>query len=103
MTMTVTEAHESMNLLHADNRVIKYNKHAETSEFNGYEAGTSVVSKRIVLLFGRDGKWSWEETVYPKLSGKIGAHIDNTKFWDMGTPDRLSKLREFLKTERSRA
>ena len=103
MTMTVTEAHESMNLLHANNRVIKYNKHAENSDFNGYEAGTSVVSKRIVLLFGRDGKWSWEETVYPKLSGKIGAHIDNTKFWDMGTPDRLTKLREFLKTERSRA
>jgi len=102
MTMTVTESHDSMNLLHADGRVHKYNKRNNNSEFNGYEAGTSVVSKRIVLLFGRDGKWSWEETVYPKLSGKIGAHVDNTKFWDMGTPERLTKLTEFLKLERLR-
>ena len=77
MTMTVTESHETMNLQHCDGRVIKYDKHNSTPDFNGYEAGTSVVSKRIVLLFGRDGKWSWEETVYPKLSGKIGAHIDS--------------------------
>ena len=102
MTMTVTESHETMNLQHRDGRVIKYDKHNSTPDFNGYEAGTSVVSKRIVLLFGRDGKWSWEETVYPKLSGKIGAHIDNTKFWDMGTPERLSKLIEFLKQEPTR-
>ncbi len=102
MTMTVTESHDSMNLLHANGRVHKYNKRNNNSEFNGYEAGTSVVSKRIVLLFGRDGKWSWEETVYPKLSGKIGAHVDNTKFWDMGTPERLTKLTEFLKLERFR-
>ena len=102
MTMTVTESHETMNLQHRDGRVIKYDKHNSAPEFNGYEAGTSVVSKRIVLLFGRDGKWSWEETVYPKLSGKIGAHIDNTKFWDMGTPERLSKLIEFLKQQPTR-
>ena len=102
MTMTVTESHETMNLQHRDGRVIKYDKHNSTPDFNGYEAGTSVVSKRIVLLFGRDGKWSWEDTVYPKLSGKIGAHIDNTKFWDMGTPERLSKLIEFLKQEPTR-
>ena len=102
MTMTVTESHETMNLQHRDGRVIKYDKHNSTPDFNGYEAGTSVVSKRIVLLFGRDGKWSWEQTVYPKLSGKISAHIDNTKFWDMGTPERLSKLIEFLKQEPTR-
>ena len=98
MTMTVTESHESTNLLHIDGKVMHYDKHQPSSDFNGYEAGTSVVSKRVVLLFGRDGKWSWEETVYAKLSGKIGAHLDNTKFWDMGTPERLSKLTEFLKS-----
>ena len=66
MTMTVTESHESMNLRHMDGKVMHYDKHQYSSDFNGYEAGTSVVSKRIVLLFGRDGKWSWEETVYAK-------------------------------------
>ena len=99
MTMTVTESHESMNLRHMDGKVMHYDKHQYSPDFNGYEAGTSVVSKRIVLLFGRDGKWSWEETVYRKMSGKIGAHLDDTKFWDMGTPERLSKLTEFLRSE----
>ena len=101
LTMTVTEAHDTMNLRHIDGKVTQYSKRSENPAFNGYEAGTSVVSKRIVLLFGRDGKWSWEETVYPKLSGRIGAHIYNTKFWDMGTPERLSKLTDFLKARGS--
>ena len=99
VTMTVTESHETMNLRHVDGKVTHYDKKQISPEFNGYEAGTSMVSKRIVLLFGRDGKWSWEETVYPKMSGKIGAYLDDTKFWDMGTPERLSKLTEFLKSE----
>ena len=86
-----------MNLLHIDGKVLDYDKDQTSPDFNGYEAGTSVINKRVVLLFGRDGKWSWEETVYPALSGQIIAHIDNTKFWDMGTPKRLEKLENFLK------
>ena len=43
------------------------------------------------MELGRDG--------LSKMSGKIGAHLDDTKFWDMGTPERLSKLTEFLKSE----
>ena len=39
---------------------------------------------------------SWEKTVYPAMSGKIRAHFDDTKFWDMGTPERLKKLEDFL-------
>ena len=71
MTMTVTESHESMNLRHIDGKIMNYDKHQPSPDFNGYEAGTNVVNKRVVLLFGRDGKWSWEETVYPKMSGKL--------------------------------
>lgn len=97
MTMTVTQQHEIMNLQHQGGLVIAYDKNTENKHFNGYEAGTSIVSKKLVLLFGKSGKWSWEERVYPALSGKIHAHIDNTKFWDMGTPERLSKLDDFLK------
>ena len=33
------------------------------------------------------------------LSGKIIAHIDNTKFWDMGTPERLEVLNQFFKND----
>ena len=39
----------------------------------------------------------WEETVYSALSGKAAVHLDNTPFWDMGTPERLELLEQFLK------
>ena len=99
--MTVTESHDTMNLQHENGKVIAYNKlETKLDNFNGYEAGTSVVNKVVVENFGRDGKWSWEETVYPKLSGEIIAHYDNTKFWDMGTPERLALLVDFFNQSR---
>ena len=97
LTMTVTEKHESMNLRHESGKVIEYNKSSSNANFNGYEAGTSIVDKKVIETYGKNGKWSWEETVYPALSGKIIAHIDNTKFWDMGTPERLEVLNQFFK------
>ena len=101
LTMTVTQSHDTMNLQHEDGFVVQYDKSQSADFFNGYEAGTSVVSKRLVLLFGRDQQWSWENTVYPALAGKIKAHYDDTKFWDMGTPERLDKLSQFFKQRRS--
>ena len=43
------------------------------------------------MELGRDG--------LSKNVRQIGAYLDDTKFWDMGTPERLSKLTEFLKSE----
>ncbi|HJL58847.1 MAG TPA: hypothetical protein QF621_00705, partial [Candidatus Thalassarchaeaceae archaeon] len=63
---------------------------------------TSVVDKQVVENYGKEGKWSWEETVYPKLSGEIVAHIDDTAFWDMGTPEKLSQIKDFFDKGRSR-
>lgn len=97
LTMTVTEEHQSMNLRYENGKVIEYNKSSPSKNFNGYEAGTSIVDKEVIETYGKNGKWSWEETVYPALSGEITAHIDNTKFWDMGTPERLEELEYFFK------
>jgi NDP-sugar pyrophosphorylase family protein len=97
LTMTVTTSHSSFNLEHKGGRVIRYDKRLDdTDGLNGYEAGTSIVEKSIVESLGRDGSWSWEEEVYPALSGLIAAHIDETPFWDMGTPERLRMLERFL-------
>ena len=96
LTMTVTEAHDTMNLQHEDGKVIAYNKSEESSNLNGYEAGTSIVAKAVLETHGKDGKWSWEESVYPAMSGTISAYCDNTPFWDMGTPQRLSRFENFL-------
>jgi NDP-sugar pyrophosphorylase family protein len=95
--MTVTESHSSSNLEHDGNVLLAYDKRTkDTSKLNGYEAGTSVIEKSTLLKHGKDGKWSWEETVYPALAGQAAVHIDNTKFWDMGTPEGLASLEEFL-------
>ena len=102
LTMTVTAEHHGKNLQYADGRLVHYAKDGDVpKEFNGYEAGTSVVQKSVVEAFGREGKWSWEKTVYPALSKDIHVHIDNTKFWDMGTPERLERLEEFFNESRS--
>ena len=98
LTMTVTAEHETMNLHHADGRLLQYSKEEQPpASFNGYEAGTSVVCKSVVEEFGKEGPWSWENTVYPTLSQQIHIHLDSTKFWDMGTPERLEKLDQFFK------
>ena len=98
LTMTVTQVHDSNNLRHENGRLIQYDKHLESTEaLTGYEAGTSLVEKSTVLKYGKEGKWSWEETVYPALSGKAVVHLNDTKFWDIGTPERLASFEKFLK------
>ena len=57
----------------------------------------SIEEKSVLDSLGRDGAWSWEEEVYPAMSGSIAAHLDETPFWDMGTPERLRMLENFLK------
>jgi len=102
LTMTVTNEYHDKNLQFADGLLMKYAKTIDVpKEFNGYEAGTSVVKKSVVEEFGQEGKWSWETTVYPALSNEIYVHIDNTKFWDMGTPERLERLEQFFNKSRS--
>ena len=97
LTMTVTQDHDSMNLQHEKGRLLTYSKDSEETTFNGYEAGTSIVEKSVLLAHGQEGVWSWEQTVYPALNGEAAVHLDNTAFWDMGTPERLALLEEFLK------
>ena len=102
LTMTVTAEHDEKNLQYVDGRLVQYAKDEDVpDEFNGYEAGTSVVKKAVVQEFGKEGHWSWEKTVYPTMSDNIHVHLDNTKFWDMGTPERLARLEEFLNKSRS--
>ena len=97
ITMTVTRTSQHFNLEHRDGKVVAYDKETIQPNFNGYEAGTSIVDKAVVQKYGKDGKWSWEGTVYPTLSGEIQAHLDDTPFWDMGTPERLASLENFFK------
>ena len=101
LTMTVIQTDELANLRHENSRVVEYSKSEISDTFNGYEAGTSVVDKSVLVKFGKSKKWSWEETVYPQMSGQIHAYIDETPFWDMGTPERLERLEKFFDGRRT--
>ncbi len=101
ITMTVIEGHDTFNLLHENGVVVEYSKEDVKSSYNGYEAGTSVVKKSVIDDIAKSGVWSWEESVYPAYSGRIHAHIDETPFWDMGTPERLSKLENYFQSRRT--
>ena len=97
LTMTVTTEHSQMNLQFEHQKLVAYNKqNSEGKNLNGYEAGTSIIEKSTVLRHGKDGTWSWEETAYTALSGQAVVHLDSTQFWDMGTPEGLELLENFL-------
>jgi|TARA_B100002052_G_C15868611_1_gene593523 NDP-sugar pyrophosphorylase family protein len=100
LTMTVTKSHDKFNVEHHNGRVIRYDKSGvDHNGLNGYEAGTSIVQRKIVINYGREGRWSWEEEIYPELSGLIAAHLDDTPFYDMGTPEGLEELRQIFRTD----
>ena len=97
MTITVTREHSSFNLEYGGGRVLRYDKRRLLPEgLNGYEAGTSVIEKSVLERYGREGAWSWEEDVYQSMAGSIAAHVDDSPFWDIGTPERLFRLGRFL-------
>ena len=97
MTMTVTRECSSFNLEYEGGRVLRYDKGGLVpSGLNGYEAGTSVIEKSVLERHGGEGAWSWENVVYRSMAGSIAAHVDDSPFWDIGTPERLSKLDRFL-------
>ncbi len=103
LTMTVTTSYEDFNLEHRGGKVVRYDKRRENvSGLNGYEAGTSVVERSLLETYGGEGQWSWEECVYPAISGSISAYLDDSPFWDMGTPERLESLAKFLQDSRAR-
>ena len=97
MTMTVSRGHSSFNLEYGRGRVLRYDKEVLKPEgLNGYEAGTSVIEKSVLERLGKDGSWSWEGEVYKSMAGSIAAHLDDSPFWDVGTPERLVRLGRFL-------
>ena len=97
MTMTVTRKNSTFNLEHGRGRVLRYDKEGLVPEgLNGYESGTSVIEKTVLERNGRSGSWSWEGVVYRAMAGSIASHVDDSPFWDIGTPDRLSRLERFL-------
>ena len=54
LTMTVIQSDQLVNLRHENGNVVEYSKSEITDTFNGYEAGTSVVNKSVLVSFGNE-------------------------------------------------
>lgn len=63
------------------------------------DAGVSAYSKKITGYFPRKDKFSLEEDVYPKLISQrnLAAYPTSTRFYDMGTPERLEAVEGVFK------
>jgi NDP-sugar pyrophosphorylase family protein len=83
--------------LGVDGLVKLYDKKAERSSMNGVEAGVFFL-RREALTTLEPGKFSLEQTIFPKLikRGELLGYITSARFWDIGTPEGLDAARRAL-------
>jgi NDP-sugar pyrophosphorylase family protein len=65
----------------------------------GYvEAGVLAFDKSIIDLMSPEGAVSLEKEIFPKLiaTRELLAHVTTQRFYDIGTPERLKNIEEFL-------
>ncbi|MBI5001391.1 MAG: nucleotidyltransferase family protein [Euryarchaeota archaeon] len=77
--------------------VLNYRKKEESPGMSGVEAGVFFLRKDA-LAGCPTGKFSLEETVFPKLikRGELLGWMTGARFWDIGTPEGLEEARGIL-------
>lgn len=80
-------------------RVILYQKDGSDPRLRYVEAGVSALRRSALDLLPREGAFSLELTLFPRLieRGSLGAITTRQRFYDIGTPRRLDDIRRFLK------
>ncbi len=76
--------------------VNRYKKNGGTAAgFNAVDSGVYILNRDILKSAG---KFQLED-LWPNLIAqrKLGAHIDNTKFYDIGTPERLKIFEDMIR------
>ena len=83
-----------------DGAVLRYDKRArcDDSEMNYIDAGVLALRRTVLDLIPEEGAASLEEKIFPALIGqrRLFAHLTNQRFYDMGTPERLRAIEEYL-------
>ena len=81
-----------------DNAVISYEKNSPR-QLDYVEAGVLMLQKEVLEMIPDNAKVSLEEEIFPKLIKKqqLIAFITDQRFYDIGTPERLEKIKEVLK------
>lgn len=75
-----------------------HDKDEETAWMNGLESGVSLWSRDVCQRIPAGEKVSLERDIYPALvdEADLGAFWSETRFYDIGTPDRLDVARAAL-------
>jgi mannose-1-phosphate guanylyltransferase len=80
-----------------DKLVAEYRKHAGR-EGGTVDAGVQVFKKTILDMIPAGRPASLEELVFPKLIAqrRLGAHTTSTRYYDIGTPERLAAFERYI-------
>ena len=81
-----------------NNIVKEYTKDPE-SPLEYVEAGVLVLKKEVLELIEPDKKISLEEEIFPQLlkQKQLMAFVTDQRFYDIGTLERLEKIKEVLR------
>ena len=80
--------------------VTRYDKTASAdADLEYVEAGVSCFRREVLDLMPRDGPVSFEERVFHSLIGRrqLAALPTSQRFYDIGTPERLRAIEEYLR------
>jgi NDP-sugar pyrophosphorylase family protein len=82
-----------------EDKIVTVYEKDSTEELDYVEAGVLVLKKKVLELIPSDKKVSLEEEVFPRLikEKELLAYITNQRFYDIGTEERLEKIKELLK------
>ena len=86
--------------LDKDNNVCAYEKGAGGEDFFYVDSGVLFLKKEVLNNIPRGANRSLEFDVFPQLieNSNMVAHIVNTRFYDIGTPERLKEAELFFKS-----
>lgn len=85
-------------ILDCKKRIVKFNEKAKSVKSSRCSAGIYFMEREIFQLMGRSKVFSLEYDLFPALAGKdcYGYYCKND-FIDIGTPQNLKKVADFLK------
>lgn len=85
-----------------DSSILRYRKNSCSQDFNFVEAGVMVFSKDITGYIPENTVASLEEDTFPLLIKKkaLSGYVSKEPFYDIGTPERLRRFEEMLRTNK---
>lgn len=85
--------------INKDGYVSFYNKRGENTNLNAVDAGVYVFKRDLFRFFPDKDIFSLEEDVFHKIieTGELMSYSVDTRFYDIGTPERLETFRDFIK------